>query len=68
MEYFSYLLYTILFITISVPVAIVVFDFFDLTFQDYGNYLLWFIAIALFNAFLPYKQISIFDDNDNLKN
>ena len=62
MEYFSFLLYTILFITITVPVAIVIFDFFDIKFTTYGNYLLWIIALALFNALLPYKQKSIFED------
>jgi len=59
----SFLFYTIIFITISVPVGIVIFDFFDIKFEVYGNYLLWFIAMALFNAILPYKQISIFDDD-----
>jgi hypothetical protein len=60
-----FLLYTIVFITISVPVGIIIFDFFDVKFEVYGNYLLWFIIMALFNAILPYKQISIFDDFTN---
>jgi len=59
----SFLFYTIIFITISVPVGIIIFDFFDIRFEVYGNYLLWFIAMAIFNAILPYKQISIFDDD-----
>ena len=59
----GFLFYTIVFITISVPVGIVIFEFFDLTFEVYGNYLLWFIAVALFNAILPYQQTSIFDDD-----
>ena len=62
MHYFSFLLYTILFITITVPVAIVMFDFFDIKIQTYGNYLLWGIALALFNALLPYQKKNIFED------
>ena len=58
----SFLFYTIIFITISVPVGIVIFDFFDIKFEVYGNYLLWFIAMALFNAILPYQSTSIFQD------
>ena len=61
MEYFSFLLYTLIFIAITIPVAIVIFDFFDIKFESYGNYLFWFIALALFNAILPFKQKSIFD-------
>jgi len=61
MEYFTFLVYTILFITITLPVAVVIFDFFDIKFEVYGNYLLWLIALAIFNALLPYKEINIFD-------
>lgn len=62
MEYFTFFLYTILFITITVPVAIVIFDFFDIKFDVYGNYVFWMIALALFNALLPYKAKNIFMD------
>jgi hypothetical protein len=62
MEYLTFLLYTILFILLVVPVVIVIFDFFDVQFDVYGNYLFWFIALALFNAFLPMKQTNIFAD------
>ena len=62
MEYFTFLLYTLIFITITVPVAIVIFDFFDIQFEVYGNYLFWFIALALFNAILPYRSKNIFED------
>jgi len=62
MEYLSFILYTLLFITISIPVAIVIFDFFDIKIEVYGNYLLWFIALALFNAILPVKTKNIFGD------
>ena len=61
MEYFSFLLYTLIFIAITIPVAIVIFDFFDIKFESYGNYLFWFVDLALFNATLPFKQKSIFD-------
>jgi hypothetical protein len=69
MEYFAFFLYTLLFITITVPVAIVIFDFFDIKFEVYGNYVFWMIALALFNALLPYKAKNIFEDDpsDNLK-
>lgn len=62
MEYFSFLLYTLLFIAILTPVSIVIFDFFDIKFEVYGNYVLWFIALALFNAILPYQTKNIFDE------
>jgi len=60
MQYFTFLLYTLLFITITVPVAIVIFKFFDIRFEIYGNYLFWLIALALFNALLPYQTKDIF--------
>jgi hypothetical protein len=63
MEYFTFLIYTLIFITITVPVAIVIFDFFDIQFEVYGNYLFWFIALALFNAILPYRSKNIFEDD-----
>jgi hypothetical protein len=62
MEYLSFILYTLIFISILTPVAIVIFEFFDLKFEVYGNYLLWFIALALFNAILPFKTKNIFGD------
>ena len=62
MEYMTFLLYTVIFIFITVPVAIVIFDFFDISFEQYGNYLLWFIALALFNALLPMKQKNVFEN------
>jgi len=62
MKYFTFLIYTLLFITIITPVAIVIFHFFDIKFEVYGNYLFWFIALALFNAILPYQRKNIFED------
>ena len=67
MKYYTFLLYTILFITITVPVAIVIFGFFDVRFEVYGNYLFWFIALALFNAILPYKVKNIFDEETSFQ-
>lgn len=61
MKYLSFLFYTIVFIIILVPVAIVIFDFFDIPFETYGNYLFWFIALAIFNAILPYQPTDIFN-------
>jgi len=62
MTYLSFLLYTILFIAMITPIAIAIFDFFDIQFESYGNFLFWFIALALFNAILPYQSTSIFQD------
>jgi hypothetical protein len=43
-----------------VPAAIFIFKFFDVPFEVYGNYVLWFVALALFNAFLAFDQNNIF--------
>ena len=53
MEYFSFVVYTLIFISILVPVAIVIFNFFDIS----------FVALALFNAILPVKTTNIFEDS-----
>ena len=60
MEYLTFLMYTVIFIIITIPVTIVIFDFFDVKFDAYGNYLMWFIALALFNALLPFTQKNVF--------
>jgi hypothetical protein len=60
MSYLSFLLSTIVFIIITVPIGVIIFEFFGLSFADYGNYLMWFVALALFNAILPVSQKSIF--------
>jgi hypothetical protein len=60
MEYLTFLMYTLIFILITVPVAIVIFDFFNIKFETYGNFLMWFIALALFNALLPFTQKNVF--------
>ena len=65
MEYLTFFLCTILLIIITVPVAVIIFEFFDIKFQSYGNYLMWFISLALFNAILPFKQKNIFQEKHN---
>ena len=64
MKYFSFFLYTIMFIAILTPVAVVIFGFFDIKVAVYGNYLFWFIAMALFNALLPFDTKNIFLEID----
>ena len=61
MPYLSFLIYTILFLIALTPVAIIIFDFFDIPLSTYGNYLGWFMALAIFNALLPYEKDNIFD-------
>lgn len=62
MEYLTFFLCTILLIIITIPVAIIIFEFFGIPFANYGNYLMWFIALALFNAILPIKQKNVFEE------
>jgi len=62
MGYANFIFYTLLLISILTPVIIFIFNFFDIKFEVYGNYLLWFIALALFNAILPFKKKNIFGD------
>ena len=62
MKYLSFIIYTLIFLSILTPVAIVIFDFFNIKFESYGNYLLWVIALAIFNAILPVKPKNIFGD------
>jgi hypothetical protein len=62
MTYLNTILYTILFIIIAVPVLVFIFDFFDIPFENYGNFLIWGIALAIFNAILPYAKQTIFTD------
>jgi len=59
MEYLTFLMYTVIFIIITVPVGIIIFEFFDIHFEVYGNYLMWFVALALFNALLPINQKNV---------
>lgn len=63
MEYLTFLLYNLLFIIILVPGAVFIFDFFDIPVQTYSNYLLWFIALILFNALLAMDRKNVFIKN-----
>ena len=38
----------------------ILFNFFGVEFSSYGNYLLWFIALALFYMVLPSGETNIF--------
>ena len=62
MEYLTFVVYTVIFISILVPIVMFIFEFFDIEFKDYGNYLLWFVALALFNALLPIKQKNVLNE------
>ena len=64
MKYYTFIFYTLIFISLAVPVGIVIFDFFDIEIEIYGSYLFWFIALALFNAILPYKVKNIYEEAD----
>jgi len=63
MKYYTFIFYTLIFISLAVPVGIVIFTFFDIEFEIYGSYLFWFIALALFNAILPYKVKNIYEED-----
>jgi|TARA_Y100000768_G_scaffold388684_1_gene386147 hypothetical protein len=39
----------------------VAFNFFDIGFEVYGNYMLWFNAVCIFAAILPRKGSELFD-------
>lgn len=56
-----------MFIALLTPVAVVVFDFFDIQVETYGNYLFWFIAMSLFNALLPFETKNIFLEIDDIE-
>ena len=39
----------------------VAFSFFDIGFEVYGNYMLWFNAVSIFAAILPRRGSELFD-------
>jgi len=61
MEYLTFLVLTVFFIIITVPAILFVFGFFGVPLESYGNYVLWFVALALFNALLPFSKKNIFE-------
>ncbi len=60
MEYLTFLLYTFMFIIITVPGAIFIFNFAGIPFETYSNYLLWFVALVLFNALFSMDRKNAF--------
>jgi hypothetical protein len=60
-EYLTFLIQTVFVIIISFPLEVYIYDFFDIQFEYYINYTLWFRALALFNALLPYKHSNVFE-------
>lgn len=57
------ILYTFAGIAASVYIATAIFSFFGVGIQTYGVYLLFIIALALFNSFLPSKTGLLFSPN-----
>lgn len=62
MAFVNSMLFTVLLVVLLVPTATYTFRFFDVPFQDYGNYLIFAVALAVFNALIPYEAKSLFDD------
>ena len=47
------ILYSIIFITLFIISAQTIFQFFDIGFDKYGNFLMWSVALIIFFALLP---------------
>lgn len=47
------IIYTLVFSILLIYVSGIAFSFFGIGFEVYGNYMLWFIALALFASILP---------------
>lgn len=47
------IIYTLVFAVLLIYVSGIAFSFFGIGFEVYGNYMLWFIALALFWSILP---------------
>ena len=56
------IIYTLVTVLLLSFIITSMFSFFGIGFDIYGNYLLWFIALALFNALLPYKKKNVFEE------
>jgi|TARA_B110000858_G_C17707355_1_gene428869 hypothetical protein len=52
------IIYTLVFAVLLIYVSGIAFSFFGIGFEVYGNYMLWFIALALFASILPPKLTS----------
>jgi len=55
------IVYTFLLISIISVILTTAFSFFGIGVEAYGNYLLWFFALALFFSILPKKVNSVFN-------
>ena len=53
-------LYLLLSIVILVSVSATIFNFIGVDFSDYGNYLMWIIALIIFYIVLPESQSTVF--------
>ncbi len=56
----TYILYIILGVIVMTTAISVIFNFLGVEFSSYGNYLLWFIALAIFYIVLPSNNDNIF--------
>jgi len=54
------LVYVLLGAIIMTMLLSLVFNFLGIEFASYGNYLLWFVALAIFYAILPSGNDSLF--------
>ena len=52
-----YILFGIILMLFTISIF---FKFYGVEFESYGNYLLWFIALALFYVVLPSGESNIF--------
>jgi hypothetical protein len=53
MSILSKIIYSIIFIILLVISSQTIFQFFDIGFDKYGNFLLWAISLIIFFAILP---------------
>jgi hypothetical protein len=53
-------LYILLSIIILVSVSATIFNFIGVDFSEYGNYLMWIIALIIFYMVLPKSQSNAF--------
>jgi hypothetical protein len=47
------ILYSLIFIILFVTSTQTIFNFFDIGFDKYGNFLLWLVSLIIFFALLP---------------
>jgi len=56
------IVYSIISIILMLSIGTAIGTFFGVEFNNYGPYLMWFIAIAIFYGILPDKRGSIFSN------